>query len=57
MEILQKNPLFYPPDGHSHPPPTVQHPQLSPRVQFLIAGDQCKMITIKHRPVTAPENT
>ena len=55
MEILQKNPYLL--HGYSHLPPTVQHPQLIPRVQFLTVGYQCEMTAIKHQPVTAPENT
>lgn len=56
MENFAEKCIFYLPYGHSHLPPTVQHSQLIPRVQFLLVGDQCKMITIKHQPVTTPEN-
>lgn len=41
---------IYLPYGYSQLPQKVQHPQLIPRVQFQIVGDQCKMVTIKHQP-------
>lgn len=56
MEILQKN-QYFSSIWLQSPSPTVQHPQLIPRVRFLIVEDQCKMIAIKHQPVTAPEDT
>lgn len=39
------------------PFPNSSAPSVRAQGPYLLARDQCKMITVKHQPATAPENT